>query len=186
MAERPKNDASPDADEIAKLKDEVAKHKADNRALEQRLANERKSASEKIAAIEAAAAKERESLQRHNDVLLHEREGLLQRVAFLEGSLKEMGVSAPEKTETKLVFVMRTRCRHKGQDRVFQKNDEYPIADFSQEETEQYKQRGIVAPMVFAVAKPMQHAIAHASHGVDPAWAQAQVPTRPAVPKHIG
>lgn len=178
MADRPRGDSAPD-DEIAKLKEDVAKLKADNRALEQRLSNERKGAAEKIAAIESASAREK-------DVLLHECEALRQRVAFLEGSLKDMGVQPPDKTETKLVFTMRTRCQHKGKDRVFQKNDPYPIADFSDDETKGYIERGIVAPMVFAVAKPMQHAIAHASHGVDPAWAQAQVPTRPAVPKHIG
>lgn len=185
MADRPRGDSAPD-DEVAKLKEDNAKLKADNRALEQRISNERKSANEKIAAIEAAGARERDAFQREKESLVHEREGLLQRIAFLEGSLKDMGVQPPEKTETKLVFVMRTRCQHKGKDRVFQKNDPYPVADFSDEETKGYIERGIVAPMVFAVAKPMQHAIAHASHGVDPAWAQAQVPTRPAVPTHIG
>lgn len=183
MAEKAKNDAheNPQSDELSRLKDEHARLKADYKVLEQRMANDRKSASDKIASIESAAERQREAFAK-------ERVAFEQQIAILEQALRERPPApSEEKGETKLVFTMRTRCMHKGKDRVFKKHDEYPVGDFSLEETEQYKKRGVIAPMVFAVAKPMANAIANtASVGVDPNWVNAQVPTRPAVPRHIG
>lgn len=171
--------------DVDKLKERIARLEAELAAQEKRAASDQRKSAERIAQLEGALVKQKEEHERELSTLLNLRNAAEARVAELEPMLRAAGVSTA-KTEMKLVFLIPTRCMHKGKDRKFKQYDEYPVDDFSADDTELYKQRGIIGPLAFNGAKPMTAAIQQASPGAHPAWAQSQVPARPVPPKHYG